>query len=418
MPRPAKGARLWLRPARRRKDGTISHASSWIILDGGKQYPTGCGLEDRRGAEQALAAHIAGKYEAPRRDRDLSAVPIPDVIAIYLRDCAERQVNRKKLAERARRLLTWWGTKSLADVTMLTCRAYIEHRKAEYLRRYYEAEARRTRPPKPDGGVAGARRDLEDLRAAIQHHAKEGLHRGEVRVHLPERGAARERWLTRDEAAALLWACWRTREKQKRSHKGLPGEALPTAKYTMRHLARFILIGLYTGTRAGAIASASWAAASGRSYIDLDRGVFYRLAQGARATKKRQPPAPIPARLLAHLRRWKETGVSKEYPVEYRGQPIKSVKVAMARAVELAGLEPGVTPHTLRHTAVTWLMQSGVTIWDAASFVGMSPALVERTYGHHHPDYMARAAHALSVGANKTPMKPVNRTRTGAGETV
>lgn len=412
MPRPSKGARLWLRPARRRKDGTVSHAPTWIIIDANVQHPTGCGAEDRGRAERALAAYIAGKYEAPRRDRDLSVVPVPDVIAIYLRDCAERQANEKKLAERARRLLLWWGDKKLSDVSMLTCRAYVDHRKAEYLRRYYEAESRRTRPPKPDGGVAGARRDLEDLRAAIQHHAKEQLHKGEVRVHLPERGAARERWLTRSEAAALLWACWRTREKQKRSHKGLPGEAIPTAKYTMRHLARFILIGLYTGTRAGAIASASWAAASGRSYIDLERGVFYRLAQGARATKKRQPPAPIPARLLAHMRRWKEMGISKEYPVEYHGQPIKSVKVAMARAVDIAGLEPGVTPHTLRHTAVTWLMQSGVTIWDAASFVGMSAALVERTYGHHHPDYMARAAHALSIGANKTPIKPVNRTRT------
>ena len=31
-----------------------------------------------------------------------------------------------------------------------------------------------------------------------------------------------------------------------------------TDKQPFRHLARFILIGLYTGTRAGAIASAGW----------------------------------------------------------------------------------------------------------------------------------------------------------------
>jgi hypothetical protein len=41
----------------------------------------------------------------------------------------------------------------------------------------------------------GARRDLEDLRAAIEHHAKEGLHRGLVRVTLPPKGPARDRWL-------------------------------------------------------------------------------------------------------------------------------------------------------------------------------------------------------------------------------
>ena len=36
------------------------------------------------------------------------------------------------------------------------------------------------------------------------------------------------------------------------------------------------------------------------------RGIFYRKPIGKRATKKRQTPAPIPPRLLAHLRRWRD----------------------------------------------------------------------------------------------------------------
>jgi hypothetical protein len=52
------------------------------------------------------------------------------------------------------------------------------------------------------------------LRAAINHHAKEGLHRGIVRVALPPKGQPRMRWLTRSEAAKLLWVCWRAREVQ------------------------------------------------------------------------------------------------------------------------------------------------------------------------------------------------------------
>ena len=35
-----------------------------------------------------------------------------------------------------------------------------------------------------------------------------------VRVSLPLKGEARDRWLTRKEAAALIWHCWRHREKQ------------------------------------------------------------------------------------------------------------------------------------------------------------------------------------------------------------
>ena len=40
----------------------------------------------------------------------------------------------------------------------------------------------------------------------------------------------------------------------------------------------------------------------------------------------------------------------------------------------LAGLAGRVTPLTLRHTAATWLMQRCVPIWEAAGFLGMSPA--------------------------------------------
>ncbi len=185
------------------------------------------------------------------------------------------------------------------------------------------------------------------------------------------RGWPRDRWLTRSEAARLLWACWRTRETQR---------AVPTVKFPLRHIARFILIGLYTGTRASAIAAAAPVRADGRAYADLDGGLFYRLAIGKRATAKRQPPVPIPPRLLAHMRRWATLGAGGHF-VEWHGKPVQSVKTGFARAALLAGV-PGVTPHTLRHTAATWLMQRGVPIWEAAGFLGMSPEMLAQTYGH------------------------------------
>jgi integrase len=221
-----------------------------------------------------------------------------------------------------------------------------------------------------------------------------------VRVALPPKGAPRDRWLTRTEAARLLWACWRYRETQtvhRGRHKGLKVE---TEKRPLRHLARFILIGLYTGTRAGAIASASPYRDLGHSFVDIDQGIFYRQAIGRRASKKRQPPAPIPARLLGHMRRWVRCGVVISHFVEWNGAPVKSVKTAFNRAVQLAGLWGRVTPHTLRHTAATWLMQRGVPIWQAAGFLGMSAEMLERTYGHHHPDYLKGAADAIT---SKTP---------------
>lgn len=321
------------------------------------------------------------------------------MIAVYLRDIGPTHANQRLLTERGDRLLDYWGENTLADVSAATCAAYVASR----------------------GRAGGARRDLEDLRAAINHHAREGLHRGDVRVALPAKGAPRERWLTRGEAAGLLWACWRAREMRRpgRSTRGDDDARAPIGRWTSRHLARFILIGLYTGTRAGAIASASWAASAGRSYVDLERGLFYRRRQGAVETAKRQPPVPIPARLLAHMRRWhaSDTAAARRagqthatgYLVEYRGEPVQSVKIGFARAVRLAGLSGRVTPHTLRHTAATWLMQSGTPIWEAAGFLGMSPAMVERVYGHHHPAHLKGAADAMGRGGRAANVSPKER---------
>ena len=252
----------------------------------------------------------------------------------------------------------------------------------------------------------GARRDLEDLGAVINHHAKERFHRGIVRVVLPEKGLPRERWLTRSEAANLLWTCWRYRETQTIHIGRLKGQKIETDKRPLRHIARFILIGFYTGTRAGAIATASPYRAAGKSFVDLDTGIFNRLAVGKRASTKRQTPVPIPNRLLVHLRRWARLGISKSYFVEWAGKSVASVKTGFGSAVRIAGLDVtvgNVTPHTLRHTAATWLMQRAAPMWEAAGFLGMSEKTLRDTYGHHHPDHLRGAANA--IGSRPTPKK-------------
>src|ERR1700756_4117377 len=58
-------------------------------------------------------------------------------------------------------------------------------------------------------------------------------------------------------------------------------------------------------------------------------------------------------------------------------------------------LDADVTPPTLRHTAATWLMRAGVDKWEAAGFLGMSVEMLDRVYGHHHPDHLRTAAHFI-----------------------
>ena len=349
MPRRSRGPRLWWRKDRR-KAGKIIAKGAWFIIDGKQQHATGCFAGENRAAQECLAKYINDKYQPERRLRDIESIDVADVLSLYIDDCRDRQANKPKFDERMMRLAEWWGGKLLCDVNGATCRAYTQFR----------------------GTDGGSRRDLEDLRAAINHHAKEGLHRGSVRVALPPKGNPRDRWLTRAEAAQLLWLCWRYRETQTVHVGKNKGHKVETDKRPLRHVARFILIGLYTGTRASAIATAAPIRIAGKSFVDLDNGIFHRLAIGKRATTKRQTPVPLPGRLLAHLRRWSRLGVAKSHFVEWNGKPVASVKTGFASAVRLAGLDVGtgnVTPHTLRHTAATWLMQRGARCGTRRGFL-------------------------------------------------
>jgi integrase len=108
--------------------------------------------------------------------------------------------------------------------------------------------------------------------------------------------------------------------------------------------------------------------------------------------RKRAPKVRLGKRILAHLRRWQRLdGPNVRYLCHYNGCRVKKLRRSFPLAAKKAGLV-GVTPHTLRHTRATWLMQDGVPIWEAAGALGMTTDMLERTYGHHHPDWQKRAA--------------------------
>lgn len=75
--------------------------------------------------------------------------------------------------------------------------------------------------------------------------------------------------------------------------------------------------------------------------------------------------------------------------MEFNGKSVSLVKTAFKTAVRLAGLGVGISPHTLRRTAATRLMQRGADPWQAAGYLGMSLDVLLNTHGHHHPDWDA-----------------------------
>ncbi|WP_116653998.1 site-specific integrase [Pelagibacterium sediminicola] len=361
------------------KTGKLRKKGVWVIVDGSSKRVTGCSLEDRSTAERLLNEYLAEKHEPDRkRGQGAADVLVSDVISVYLRDRAPEQASPEKAAIRAVQLLDFWQGKTLDDINGRSCRDYVAYRCAMP---WKSARPEKTGKPPRMVTAAGARRELEDLRAAVNYHHGEGLHREHIKVTLPSRSEARDRFLTRQEAAKIVMEAYRRRELR---------NGRPTGRRTAHHIARFLLIGLYTGTRAGAIGSAAFEQTDGAGWVDIEAGVFYRQAVGKRKTNKRQTPVRLPKRLLAHIRRWKRVNPDQKYVIEWNGQPVREVNKGFGVVAKAAGFGSEVTPHTLRHTCATWLMQRGASVWDAAGYLGMTTTLLERTYGHHHPSFQSR----------------------------
>jgi integrase len=326
---------------RRRLQARLYHDQTrgdWVIRDGVAFIRTGFAHGKLAEAERALAEYLAAKYKP-------TPSPIPsmaDVLLAYRRDKVPAMKSRAAVYN-VRNLAEWWSRKSLSDVTAASCRAYAA-----------------TRTP------AAARADLDKLAAAINHwHAEYGPLQVVPKVWKPARPAPRERWLTRSEAARFLWQCRRT-----------------------EHLKRFVLIGLYTGSRAGVVRDMQW------SWIDLERRTMRRRPPGVAEERfKKTPPIPIPRKLLPFLRRWKRADAGHtKHVVNYNGVPLKyGLFKAWDNARQRAGM-PWLHPHVLRHTRATWLVQAGIAPWQVAGFLGMSVRVLESVYGHHAPDYMKEVA--------------------------
>lgn len=326
---------------------------AWTDPGTGRSRERSTGTANRDEAEVAFADFLA---ERQRRSgpRNPSEVFVTDVLAEYARDAA----NRAELGGVVALDRIGFAIAPLAE--------FFEGQTADQV----SSEASRLYANWRNRSTGTVRRELGVLRAALNFAHRRGLLNRPVAVDLPPPPPAKDRWLTRSEAASLLRAARAGVAKQ-------------------RHVARFILLALYSGKRKEAVLSLDW------SRIDLDHALIDWERPDAAKTKKRRGRNPVNRRLLGHLRRWGRDGKRIGPVIHFNGRAVSDVKRGFARAVSDAGLE-GVTPHTLRHTAATWLAQApGVSVFEAASFLGMSVETFSRSYAHRDPEFQANAASAF-----------------------
>ncbi len=209
------------------------------------------------------------------------------------------------------------------------------------------------------------RRELGVLRAALEFGRRNKWFAAAPHIPMPPMPQPKERWLTKDEAAKLLDAC------------------------KSPHIKTYMALGIYTGARRGAILDLTW------DRVSLEAGHISFKMPGRPTSNKRRGMVPINATLKAVL---EDAAIlsQSDYVVEFRGGPVKDIKHAFKDAAKAAGLV-GVTPHVLRHTCATWLIQAGVSFAETADFLCDSEQMIRKVYRHHSPEWLRGAASALEA---------------------
>lgn len=341
MPRKRKPARLF----QRKDDG------AWLILDGGKQIRTGFGDGFHKEAEEALAAYIRQKSFKEFELVEPHKVTVGELLAHYGEERVGEVKDPERLVYSIQALAPYWGNKLVSEVSKEMCESYVKWR---------------NRSPWT------VRREMGTLSAAFALAVDRRRIPYAPSVKLPPKGAAKDRWLTDAEIARLY-------------------------KVAPDHVQKFMQIALATGRRKKAILDLRWTPSLRSGWVDLDHGVIHFLGRAEEETKKRKGKVRIPKHLLENMRSW---DLTTSHVIMFRGQPVGDIKKAFASAARRAGLE-NVTPHTLKHTAVTHAFKEGMTLEEATDFFATSRDTLEDVYRSYSPDAQENSASIMDRVWNK-----------------
>lgn len=272
--------------------------------------------------------------------------PVSYVLDWRLNYLSNHGHNSKQARTRFRRLADHFGHIGVYDVTMELCRQYADRRSKE--------------------GYANAsiHGDLGHLRSALRSAWREKIidypaHEHVWNISTPE---GRKHVLTPDQ----FWAWY---------------DAATSA-----HIRLFLLIALLTAQRHRAILELKWDHVDfERRLIDFTASLKKNKSVTDRGYQKPRGIVKMSDTLYAHLMAAKSVATTA-YVIEYQGRPVMSQGGCwrgVTTARKAAELPDWVTPHVLRHTAVSWAADTGVDVEKIASMTGHKDRRVlESVYLH------------------------------------
>jgi len=189
-------------------------------------------------------------------------------------------------------------------------------------------------------------------------------------VKTPRAREAREVYLTHEEAEKLMAEC---NEK----------------------VEQIVRLMLNTALRSGEALSLKW------SDIHLDQDQPYLLVATSKTGRPRWVPLNVQAVSVLAARKADSKGEEWVFPGRAKDGRRRGFKREFEAACGRAGVKhgiaeaDGVVPHTLRHTAISWMLQGGAPLYAVGKVAGHSAASMTERYGHLSGSHLADAVRVL-----------------------
>jgi integrase len=305
---------------------------------------------DKDEAENRFAAFLVEGRDI--RKPPAARLTVSEALDQYFEEhVLQNVVDKDRQRDIIRHLKAFFGDRAIEDVDIPMSRAYAHAR--------YAGEIGGGKRRKVKAGSQGTvRRELTTLTSAANHAMRWKRLKALPSVELP-----REKRLGVDDEAPYF------------SYEEV--DALTAA--ADGELRLFVQLAYLTGARRRSLEDMH------RSQVKWNSKRILLQKPGKMSTKKRQPIVPILRAMEAPLRKLWDTG----------GDPRLFVCADFYRPFRDLALSVGIDdarahPHTLRHTRATHLLLEGKSIYDVAKLLGDTVSTIERVYGHHSHEHLAK----------------------------